>query len=59
VQSPAVLQARERIAKLGDQLKPAIPVTLGAALGELRNLRAVHALKPGTDATEPSNGAKP
>jgi uroporphyrin-III C-methyltransferase len=59
VQSPAVQQARERIAKLGDQLKPAIPVTLGASLGELRNLRAVHALKPATDAAAPANGAKP
>jgi uroporphyrin-III C-methyltransferase len=59
VQSPTVQQARERIAKLSDQLKPAIPVTLGAALSELRNLRAVHALKPGADAAEPVNGAKP
>lgn len=59
LQSPAVQQARERIAKLDDQLKPAIPVTLGAALSELRNLRAVHALKPGADAPAPAGGTKP
>jgi uroporphyrin-III C-methyltransferase len=59
VQSPAVQQARERIAKLSEQLKPAIPVTLGGALSELRNLRAVHALKPEADTSAPANGAKP
>ncbi|GFZ91659.1 uroporphyrinogen-III C-methyltransferase [Dyella caseinilytica] len=59
LQSPAVQQARERIAKLGDQLKPAIPVTLGAALSELRNLRAVHALKPSADTSAPAGETKP
>jgi uroporphyrin-III C-methyltransferase len=59
VQSPAVQQARERIAALSGQLKPAIPVQLGAALGELRNLRAVHALKPEADSAAPPAKAKP
>jgi uroporphyrin-III C-methyltransferase len=58
-QSPAVQQVRERIASLGGQLKPAIPVKLGAALGELRNLRAVHALKPDAETATPSTGTKP
>ena len=53
-QSPAVQQARDHIATLGNQLKPSIPVKLGGALSELRNLRAVHALK-----SEPDNGATP
>ena len=56
-QSPAVQQARERIATLGGQLKPSLPVKLGGALGELRNLRAVHALKPESGAA--SSGNKP
>jgi uroporphyrin-3 C-methyltransferase len=59
VQSAAVQQARERIATLSGQLKPAIPVQLGAALSELRNLRAVHVLKPDAEATAPSTGTKP
>lgn len=58
-QSPAVQQALERITTLSGQLKPAIPVKLGAALSELRNLRAVHALKPDADTAAPSNGIKP
>lgn len=58
-QSPAVLQAHQRIATLLTQLKPAAPVKLGAALSELRNLRAVHALKPNTEHAAPSNGTKP
>lgn len=57
-QSPAVQQAHQRIAALLAQLQPAAPVKLGAALSELRNLRAVHALKPTADST-PANGAKP
>ncbi|GLQ51699.1 uroporphyrinogen-III C-methyltransferase [Dyella flava] len=59
VQAPAVQQVRERIATLSGQLKPAIPVQLGAALSELRNLRAVHALKPDTDNAAPAAGTKP
>lgn len=57
-QSPAVQQAHQRIAALLAQLRPAAPVKLGAALGELRNLRAVHALKRANDSS-PANGAKP
>jgi uroporphyrin-3 C-methyltransferase len=57
-QSPAVQQARQRIAALLAQLKPGTPVKLGAALSELRNLRAVHALKP-TANNVPASGAKP
>lgn len=56
--SPAVQQAHQRIAALLAQLKPATPVKLGAALSELRNLRAVHALKPAPD-NAPATGAKP
>jgi uroporphyrin-3 C-methyltransferase len=59
VQSPAVQQVRERIATLSGQLKPAIPVQLGAALSELRNLRAVHALKPDAENAAPAAGTKP
>jgi uroporphyrin-III C-methyltransferase len=58
-QSPAVQQAHDRIAALSSQLKPSIPVKLGAALSELRNLRAVHVLKPEADASAPAAGTKP
>jgi uroporphyrin-3 C-methyltransferase len=57
-QAPAVQQAHQRIAVLLAQLKPGVPVKLGAALGELRNLRAVHALKSTTGNTT-AGGAKP
>ena len=57
-QAPAVQQAHQRIAALLAQLKPGVPVKLGAALGELRNLRAVHALKSTSDNTA-AGGAKP
>jgi len=57
-QSPAVQQSRQRIAALLAQLKPATPVQLGAALSELRNLRAVHALKPDSGNTAPAAGNK-
>ncbi|QNK02992.1 uroporphyrinogen-III C-methyltransferase [Dyella telluris] len=50
-----VQQAREQLASLIAQA-PGAPVQLGAALGELRNLRAVHALKP---ASSSSVGARP
>jgi uroporphyrin-3 C-methyltransferase len=59
MQSPAVQQAHQRIATLLGQLKPGAPVKLGAALSELRNLRAVHALKPNAESAAPANGAKP
>jgi uroporphyrin-3 C-methyltransferase len=62
-QADGVKQARERIASLLGQVKPAAPVQLGAALGELRNLRAVHALSDGGAAPAPaaasSHGARP
>lgn len=59
LQSPTVQQARQRIAALVSHLKPAIPVQLGGALSELRNVRAVHALKPDSDRATPPAGAKP
>jgi len=62
-QAVDVKQARARIATLLGQIKPAAPVRLGAALGELRNLRSVHALDGGgTSAPAPassSHGARP
>ena len=42
----AVQQARETLQQLQRQLPAQVPVQLGAALTELRNLRAVHALAP-------------
>ncbi|MHA6206091.1 uroporphyrinogen-III C-methyltransferase [Dyella soli] len=53
----AVKQARAQLAALMAQ-QPATPVQLGAALSELRNLRAVHALKPAGNASVPA-GARP
>jgi uroporphyrin-3 C-methyltransferase len=50
-----VKQVRTQLATLMAQ-PPGAPVQLGAALSELRNLRAVHALKP---AASSSTGAKP
>jgi len=44
--APAVQQARKTLAELAKQLPTSAPVQLGAALTELRNLRAVHALSP-------------
>jgi uroporphyrin-III C-methyltransferase len=61
-QSTGVQQARQTLDALAAQLKPATPVQLGAALGELRNLRAMHALKPDDSApakTASAGGAKP
>ena len=63
--APVVQQARDTLKQLGAVLPVTAPVQLGAALGELRNLRAVHALKPDTapasagNAGRPANGAKP
>lgn len=59
LQAPAVQQARQHIGTLLSQLKQGEPVKLGGALSELRNLRAVHALKPANQNAVPSNGAKP
>ncbi len=44
--APAVRQARDTLRQLAGQLPANAPVQLGAALTELRNLRAVHALSP-------------
>ena len=55
--APAVQQARAQLATLIAQ-QPASSVQLGAALNELRNLRAVHALKPASSSSAPA-GAKP
>jgi len=55
-----VQQARAQLAALLDGLRPAPPVQLGGALAELRNLRAVHALKPDSaPAPAASAGARP
>jgi uroporphyrin-III C-methyltransferase len=58
---PAVARAQAQLANLAQGLKPAAPVQLGAALAELRNLRAVHALKTmdATPARAGSTGARP
>ena len=59
--APEVQQARQQLDSLANAM-PASAVPLGAALGELRNLRSVHALKP-DDVAQParaaSSGAKP
>jgi uroporphyrin-3 C-methyltransferase len=44
--APAVQQARATLKRLAGQLPTSTPVQLGAALAELRNLRAVHAVSP-------------
>jgi uroporphyrin-3 C-methyltransferase len=46
VNAADVRQARAALQELQAALPTAAPVTLGAALTELRNLRAVHALTP-------------
>jgi len=51
---PAVAHAHAQLASLAATLKPAAPVQLGAALSELRNLRAVHALKAVDTAPAPA-----
>jgi uroporphyrin-3 C-methyltransferase len=66
--APAVQQAQVTLKQLAAALPTNAPVQLGAALNELRNLRAVHALKPGADnvapaaassASKPASGARP
>lgn len=52
--APAVQQARSTLQQLARQLPASAPVQLGAALSELRNLRAVHAFTPAADATAPA-----
>ena len=56
---PAVQQARSKLKQLAAALPTGAPVQLGAALAELRNLRAVHALTPAPDAPAPSATAAP
>ncbi|MFA6229018.1 MAG: uroporphyrinogen-III C-methyltransferase [Rhodanobacter sp.] len=51
----AVQKARSTLDQLSRQLPPNAPVELGAALTELRNLRAVHALAPQPEATPPAH----
>ncbi|HVC17299.1 MAG TPA: uroporphyrinogen-III C-methyltransferase [Rhodanobacter sp.] len=55
--APAVQQARVTLQHLAAVLPSTAPVQLGAALDELRNLRAVHALKQGVDGTAPAAAA--
>lgn len=58
--APAVQQARKTLAALAGQLPTGAPVQLGAALTELRNLRAVHALSPAADNAAPAHaGSQP
>lgn len=52
-----VQQAHETLKQLESQLPPKAPVQLGAALTELRNLRAVHALAPARDTSAPAPAA--
>jgi uroporphyrin-3 C-methyltransferase len=58
-QNTAVQQARTKLTELERQLPAVAPVQLGAALAELRNLRAVHALRPAGGESKPEAGAKP
>jgi uroporphyrin-III C-methyltransferase len=57
--APAVQQARETLKQLAGQLPANAPVQLGAALTELRNLRAVHALSPAAASSAAPGGARP
>jgi uroporphyrin-3 C-methyltransferase len=63
--APAVQQAKLTLRQLAAALPTSAPVQLGAALSELRNLRAVHALNPATlpaaagSAATPASGARP
>ncbi|KZC39286.1 MULTISPECIES: uroporphyrinogen-III C-methyltransferase [Rhodanobacter] len=57
--APAVQQARETLKRLAGQLPANAPVQLGAALSELRNLRAVHALSPARSSSAAAGGARP
>lgn len=55
----AVHGARATLAELIGGAQPKAPVALGAALTELRNLRAVHALKPAGDKAAESRPNEP
>lgn len=52
--APAVQQAHKTLADLASQLPTSAPVRVGAALTELRNLRAVHALSPAASNAAPA-----
>jgi len=53
--APAVQLAHKTLAELARQLPTSAPVQLGAALTELRNLRAVHALSPAAANAAPAH----
>ena len=57
--APAVQQARATLKQLARQLPANAPVQLGAALTELRNLRAVHALGPAPAGSAVTGEARP
>jgi uroporphyrin-3 C-methyltransferase len=57
--APAVQQARETLKQLASQLPANAPVQLGAALTELRNLRAVHVLSPASASSAAPGEARP
>jgi len=57
--APAVQQARETLKQLARQLPVNAPVQLGAALTELRNLRAVHVLSPAPASSAAPGEARP
>ena len=54
--APSVQQARATLKQLASQLPVISPVQLGAALTELRNLRAVHALAPASSSSSAAPG---
>ncbi len=55
----AVKRARDTLAALAKDAAPGTSVQLGEALTELRNLRAVHALKPSAATAPAKSGAHP
>ena len=57
--APAVQQARATLKQLARQLPANAPVQLGAALTELRNLRAVHAFSPAPAGSTVTGEARP
>ena len=57
--APAVQQARATLKQLARQLPANAPVRLGAALTELRNLRAVHAFGPAPAGSTVKGEARP
>jgi uroporphyrin-III C-methyltransferase len=55
--APTVQQTHRTLAELARQLPTSAPVQLGAALTELRNLRAVHALSPAAASAAPATAS--